>query len=103
MPRQTRSHRLQTRSPRLKLAISSKPYDFTPIAPGAGLGYRRNRTSPGSWVLRLADGKGGYGTRNIGLADDLQEADGAEILTWFQAVERGVSWPRAMSSRPVLS
>ena len=89
MPRQTRSSRLQTRSSRSKLAISSKPYDFTPIAPGAGLGYRRNRTGPGSWVLRLADGKGGYQTRNIGLADDLMDADGVEILTWFQAVERG--------------
>jgi hypothetical protein len=40
-------------------------------------------------VLRLADGKGGYQTRNIGLADDLEDADGGEILTWFQAVERG--------------
>jgi integrase len=89
VPRQTRASRLQTRSSRSKLAISSKPYDFTPIAPGAGLGYRRNRTGPGSWVLRLADGKGGYQTRNIGLADDLIEADGAEILSWFQAVERG--------------
>ena len=89
MPRQTRSARLQTRSSRSKLAISSKPYDFAPIAPGVGLGYRRNRTGPGSWVLRLADGKGGYQTRNIGLADDLMDADGAEVLTWFGAVERG--------------
>ena len=89
MPRQTRSSRLQSRSSRLKLAISSKPYDFTPIAPGAGLGYRRNRTGPGAWVLRLADGRGGYVSRNIGLADDLVDADGADVLTWFQAVERG--------------
>jgi integrase len=88
VPRQIRSSRLQTRSSRLKLAISSKPYDFTPIAPGAGLGYRRNRTGPGSWVLRTANGKGGYGTKNIGLADDLQDADGAQTLSWFQAVER---------------
>jgi integrase len=89
MPRQTRSSRLQTRSSRSKLAISSKPYDFTLIAPGIGLGYRRNRTGPGAWVLRKADGKGGYAVKNIGLADDLQDADGVDALTWFQAVERG--------------
>ena len=70
-------------------AISSKPYDFTPIAPGIGLGYRRNRTGPGSWVPRLADGKSGYRTSNIGLAHDLQDADGDQVSTWFEAVERG--------------
>ena len=89
MPRQTRSSRLQTRSSRSKLAISSKPYDFTPIAPGVGLGYRRNRTGAGAWVLRKADGKGGYETKNIGLADDLVDADQDQVMTWFQAVERG--------------
>ena len=88
LPRQTRSSRLQSRSSRAKLAISSKPYDFTPIAPGAGLGYRRNKQA-GAWVLRLANGKGGYDTKNIGLADDLMDADGVDILSWFQAVERG--------------
>ena len=88
MPRQTRSSRLQSRSSRSRLLISTKPYDFVAIAPGAGLGYRRNKQA-GAWVLRLADGKGGYQTRNIGLADDLQEADGVETLSWFQAVERG--------------
>ena len=61
----------ESRSSRSKLAISSKPYHLAPIAPGVGLGYRRNRAGPGAWVLRLADGKGGYETRNIGLADDL--------------------------------
>ena len=78
MPRRTRASRLETRTSRLKLAITDKPYDFTPIAPGGiGLGYRRNRSGAGSWVLRLANGKGGYRASNIGLADDHQEADGA--------------------------
>ena len=88
MPRQTRSSRLQSRSSRSRLPVSTKPYDFAPIAPGAGLGYRRNKQA-GAWVLRLANGKGRYDTKNIGLADDLQEADGVETLSWFQAVERG--------------
>jgi hypothetical protein len=73
----------------LKLAVSSKPYAFAPVAPGAGLGYRRNRTGPGAWVIRIADGKGSYQTRNIGLADDLADADGDQVLSFFQAVDRG--------------
>jgi integrase len=89
MPRKTRSSRIETRTARLKLAVANKPYDFTAIAPRAGLGYRRNAKGAGAWVLRQADGKGGYQTRNVGLADDLQDADGAEILTWFQAIEQG--------------
>ncbi len=90
MPRRTRASRLETRTARLKLAITDKPYDFTPIAPGGiGLGYRRNRSGAGSWVLRVANGKGGYRTSNIGFADDHEEADGNAILTWFQAIERG--------------
>jgi integrase len=40
-------------------------------------------------VLRIADGRGGYRTHNIGFADDLMDADGVEILSRFQAVERG--------------
>jgi hypothetical protein len=89
MPRQTRASSLETRTARLKLKVSSKPCGFTSIAPGGvSLGYRRN-LGAGAWVLRIADGKGGYQTRNIALADDLMEADGVEILNWFQAVERG--------------
>jgi integrase len=89
MPRRTRASGLETRTSRLKLEVRDKPYDFTPIAPGGvGLGYRRNRGA-GAWVLRIADGKGDYRTLGVGVADDLQEADGDQILTWFQAVERG--------------
>jgi|SRR5580704_12559594 hypothetical protein len=89
MPRKTRASSLETRTSRLKLAVSTKPHRFASVAPGVGLGYRRNRGGPGAWVIRIADRKGGYQTRNIGLADDLIDADGDRILTWFQAVERG--------------
>ena len=88
MPRQTRAPNFENWTSRLKLKLSSKPGKFITIAPGAGLSYRRNRGA-GAWVFRTANGKGGYNTKNIGFADDLQEADGSEILTWFQAIERG--------------
>jgi integrase len=89
VPRKTRASRLETRTSRSKLPVSSKPVDWTSIAPRTALGYRRNSAGAGAWVYRVADGKGGYVTKNIGFADDHQDADGAGILSWFQAVERG--------------
>jgi integrase len=74
---------LESRSARLKLPVSSRPNWIT-IGPGLGLGYRRNNTA-GNWVARIADGKGGYSTRNIGAADDYAEANDAEVLNYFQA------------------
>jgi integrase len=74
---------LESRSARLKLPVSSKPNWIT-IGPGLGVGYRRNKTA-GNWVARIADGKGGYSTRNIGTADDYAEANNAEVLNYFQA------------------
>jgi integrase len=82
MARSVRSG-LESRSARLRLPVSSKPNWIT-IGPGLGFGYRRNKTA-GNWVARIADGKGGYSTRNIGTADDYAEANDAEVLSYFQA------------------
>jgi integrase len=83
MARNLRSTGLETRTARLKLPVNRKPVWLT-IGPGLGLGYRRNRTD-GNWVVRLADGKGGYSIRNIGAADDYTEATGADVLDFWQA------------------
>jgi site-specific recombinase XerD len=86
MARQIRSSQLETRTNRLKLPIARKP-DFVRIGPGISLGYRRNKTA-GTWVLRVADGKGGGKTSAIGHADDYDEADGQSFFTFFQAQEK---------------
>jgi hypothetical protein len=86
MARRPRASRLETRTARLKLKVRQKPYDFTTISPGIALGYRRNRAA-GTWVLRAADGHGGNWTKRVALADDFEEADGANVLTWWQAIE----------------
>ena len=57
------------------------------IAPRIGLGYRRNQTA-GTWVARVADGKGGNWTKAIGFADDYEEADGTGFFDFWQAQER---------------
>jgi integrase len=70
----------------LKLPISKKPI-FAKIGLGFGLGYRRNTTA-GTWVVRVADGKGGNWTKAIGTADDFDEADGKVVLDFWQAQDR---------------
>jgi integrase len=87
MARRPRASRLENRTSRLKLPVRWKPYDFTTIAPGIALGYRRNQAA-GVWVVRVADGKGGNWTKRVGLADDSEDADGTHVLTWWQASDR---------------
>src|SRR3954468_5105550 len=83
MARSIRSSQLETRSGRLKLPISKKPL-WTRISPKIGLGYRRHQTA-GAWVVRRADGKSGYWSKVIGIADDFDEADGNSVLDFWQA------------------
>jgi integrase len=83
MARKLRSSQLDTRTARLKLAVAKKPI-FTKIGPGLSLGYRRNATA-GTWVARVANGKGGNWTRALGSADDFADADGREVLDYWQA------------------
>ena len=104
MARSTRSSTLETRSARLKLPVAKKPV-FVKIAPGVGLGYRRNRTA-GTWVARVADGIGGNWTKAIGSADDFDDADGTAILDYWQAQEKARTIGRgergrAGSSKPL--
>ena len=83
MPRHVRQYGLENRSARLRLPISSKPL-FVKIGSGLSLGYRRNATS-GSWVLRVADGKGGHWTRRLGAADDFDDADQIKVFDFWGA------------------
>lgn len=86
MARSIRSATLETRSARLRLPVARKP-GFIKLGPQLGLGYRRNITA-GTWVARLADGKGGNWTKAIATADDFEDADGVSILDFWQAQEK---------------
>jgi integrase len=59
---------------------------FITVAPGVGLGYRRNRTA-GSWVVRAADGRGGNWTQAFAHADDFEDANG-DALSFWEAQDR---------------
>jgi integrase len=86
MPRRIRASNLETRTSRLKQQIAKKPI-FVKVGEGIGLGYRRNRTA-GTWVVRVADGRGGNWTEAIGAADDFEEANGVTVLDYWQAQDK---------------
>jgi integrase len=92
MARRLRSAQLETRTARLRLPIRRKPY-FASLGPGAGLGYRRNRAA-GSWMVRVADGRGGNWVRGFAIADDFENADGNTVLTFGEALDRARSLAR---------
>jgi hypothetical protein len=97
MARQTRSSQLETRSARLRLPISRKA-KFVKVALGIGLGYRRTKTA-GTWVVRVADGKGSNWEKAIGIADDFAEANGETVFEYWQAQERA----KSVAAGPVTS
>src|SRR5262249_23582307 len=102
MARRPRASRLETRTNRLKLKVRQKPYDFTTVSPGIALGYRRNQAA-GTWVVRVDDGSGGNWTKRVGLADDFEDANGAHVLSWWQAIDQGRKLARGAddAGRPI--
>jgi integrase len=76
----------ETRSARLALPVAKKP-TYARLGPGVALGYRRNATA-GTWVVRVADGKGSNWTKAFAVADDHEDANGQTILTYLQACDK---------------
>jgi len=58
-------------------------------------GHTRRNKSGGVWVMRVADGKRGNWVRTIGAADDFAEADGGDVLNFWQAQDKVRSLARA--------
>ena len=87
MARKVSFSALESRSARLKLKIRRRPYSGPSLARGIALMYRRNKTN-GTWVLKASDGHGGYWTKGFALADDFEDADAKNILTFYQAQDQ---------------
>jgi hypothetical protein len=83
MARTVREAALGTRSARLRLPVFAKPYCRV-IEQGLHLGYRR-RSTGGSWIARRRNDEGIYRETKLGLADDLQEANGESIPDFSRA------------------
>jgi integrase len=84
MARKVSFSALESRSARLRLKIRRRPYSGPSLARGISLMYRRNKTN-GTWVLKASDGHGAYWTRGFALADDHENADGKNVLTFYEA------------------
>jgi integrase len=84
MARKVRHTALESRSARLKLKIRRRPYSGPLLARGIALMYRRNKTN-GTWVLKSSDGHGAYWTKGFALADDFEDGDSKNVLTFYQA------------------
>ena len=80
-----RAGKLETATARRRLEVRKKPFWMT-ISPGVGLGYRRN-AGPGTWSVRSTNSDGADWIKRIGLADDLEPADGKHVLTYWQAID----------------
>ncbi len=90
MARTVRDTNLESRAARLRLPANHKPY-WRLIDQGAHLGYRKGRQG-GAWKARFLLGEGRYGETTLGIADDVQDADGATILSFQQAQAKARTW-----------
>jgi len=88
---------LTTRTARRRLPAGE--LHWTRIARGRALGYRRPKGVAGSWWVRLRlDGR--YVKRSIATVDDVAEADGVEVLSYAEAVERARDWSADADDTP---
>jgi integrase len=82
--RTVRDAKLESRTARIALKASAKPY-FRAIDEGLHVGYRKGKTA-GKWVMRRhVGGAKVYEVETLGTADDTLDADGDVILSFSQA------------------
>lgn len=78
---------LDTREARGKLQARGKPY-WRAIERGLHLGYRRLKGRAGTWWARHYLGDQNYSTEALGIADDMSDADGIAVLSYWQAQDQ---------------
>jgi len=92
MARTIRYFELETRAARDRLKPRSEPYWRTLEPKKLHLGYRRrSKKKPGVWLVRRYKGLGvgsSYTKKNLGTADDFQDADGMAVLSYADAQRR---------------
>jgi integrase len=83
MARRVRDKTIESREARRKLKTSGKPY-WRAIGKGLHVGYRKGK-SGGVWVVRRYIGNQNYHLETIAEADDVLDANGVEVLDFWQA------------------
>ena len=90
MPRTVRDAKLETRAARAKLSEQQEPY-WRAIDEGMHVGYYKGRRRVGWWA-RYRTRKGAYVKKSLGIADDVQDADGLKVLSYSQAQQAAREW-----------
>ena len=90
MARTVRDANLETRTARNRLSPQQKPH-WRKIDQGSHVGYYKGKRSR-SWVARYFLGDGHYTETTLGLADDVQDADGVGVLSFSQAQNKARRW-----------
>jgi integrase len=97
MAKHVRNPKLDSRAAREKLKPSGKPV-YSDLGSKQHLGYRKGK-SGGKWVLRRYVGEGAYVVETIAEADDLADADGVGVLTFYQAQDKARERARAHAEK----
>lgn len=100
MARRVRDQALDSRQAREKLKARGKPY-WRLIEQGVHLGYRRLKGRAGTWSVRHYLGNQTYRVEAIGEADDMSDADGVKILSFWQAQDKARAGMKARAQASV--
>jgi integrase len=90
MARQAKSAQLYSRSSRRNLKQRPKPYSVK-LFNGLFLDYYKGRKDS-TWYGRRYIGNAEYERGQLGIADDLQDANGTNVLSFDQAQDAARSW-----------
>jgi integrase len=96
MPR-PRAAKIETAASRRKLSLRKKPYYVT-VSPGVFLGYCRNHGHC-KWSVRVVRGRVEW-TDRFATTDDLEPANGRDVLSYWQAVDEARRLARGTDDVP---
>ena len=96
MPR-PRAPELENPTARRKLPVRKKPY-YVAISPGVFLGYCRNEGHC-KWSVRVVRGRAEW-TDRFATTDDLEPANGRDVLNYWQAVDQARALARGTDDVP---
>jgi len=96
MPR-PRAPKLENPTARRKLPVRKKPY-YVAISPGVFLGYCRN-AGHCKWSVRVVRGRAEW-TDRFATTDDLEPANGRDVLNYWQAVDQARPLARGTDDAP---
>jgi len=96
MPR-PRAPKLENPTARRKLPVRKKPY-YVAISPGVFLGYCRNEGHC-KWSVRVVRGRAEW-TDRFATTDDLEPANGRDVLNYWRAVDQARALARGTDDVP---